>query len=129
MGEPRTLDEKESDILVDCPLNPHWETPSPSGPFGRISEALFNALCLAAYGHAGLTPVWASIKLAQKGDESVWVEGIRQMCDRLNNMLVVVRLHLTFHNYVGRYPSTLRRACCLQPPPSSSQRRHPGQGW
>ncbi|KAJ6518504.1 hypothetical protein DFH09DRAFT_864230, partial [Mycena vulgaris] len=48
----------------------------------------------ACYGHAGLTPVWASIKLDQQGDESVWVEGIRQMCERLNNMLIMASLLL-----------------------------------
>ncbi|KAF8184334.1 hypothetical protein K438DRAFT_1504653, partial [Mycena galopus ATCC 62051] len=48
----------------------------------------------ASYGHAGLEPVWASIKLNEAGDDSVWVEGTRQICKRLNNMLVVGSLLL-----------------------------------
>jgi hypothetical protein len=97
----RTLSEKECYILKKFPMEPHWKTPHPPGPFGWVPEAVFNALCLACYGHPGLLPVWASIKLDQDGDESVWVEGIRQMCERLNNMLVVVRLHPTLHTRVN----------------------------
>ncbi|KAJ7915014.1 hypothetical protein B0H13DRAFT_1872518 [Mycena leptocephala] len=69
--EHRTLGQKEKDILTRHPLPSHWRRPSVSA-----------------------TPVWASIKLEEEGDDSVWVEETRQHCDRLNNLLVVGSLLL-----------------------------------
>lgn len=97
--EAKTLGQKEREILRRIPLAYHWRTPIVSGPVGRLQWIIFNILCLTAHGHAGLGPVWAAIKFEDEGDESLWVEMIRQMCDRLNNMLVVVRLHPTSENY------------------------------
>jgi hypothetical protein len=51
-------------------------------------------LCITSFGHPGLEPVWAAIKLEEEGDESVWENGIKQTCDRLNNMLVVVHMFI-----------------------------------
>ncbi|KAJ7107454.1 hypothetical protein C8R44DRAFT_550783, partial [Mycena epipterygia] len=49
-----------------------------------------------AHGHAGLTPLWVAMELERMDDdESAWVEGIRQMCKRLNNLIVVASLLLT----------------------------------
>lgn len=62
-----------------------------SEPFGRLRRVVFNALCLTSFGHAGLEPVWASIRLEEEGDDIAWAEGIRQTVERLNNMLIVVR--------------------------------------
>ncbi|KAJ7115312.1 hypothetical protein C8R44DRAFT_222918 [Mycena epipterygia] len=92
----RTLRQKESYIFKKFPPGPpaHWKAPCPSGPFSWIEWTLFKGLCVAGHGRVELTPLWASIKLEQVGDESVWVQGIRGMCDRLNNMLIVASLLL-----------------------------------
>ncbi|KAJ6597585.1 hypothetical protein DFH09DRAFT_904080 [Mycena vulgaris] len=68
--------------------------PPVTGPLGALQRTIFNVLCIASYGHVGLDPVWASIRLEEEGDDSVWVEGTRQLCDRLNNLLVVGSLLL-----------------------------------
>ncbi|KAJ7113206.1 hypothetical protein C8R44DRAFT_797350 [Mycena epipterygia] len=92
--EAKTLGQKEREILRRTPLAYHWRTPIVSGAVSRLQWIVFNILCLTAHGHAGLGPVWAAIKVEDEGDESLWVEMIRQMCDRLNNMLVVASLLL-----------------------------------
>ncbi|KAJ7472631.1 hypothetical protein FB451DRAFT_1398831 [Mycena latifolia] len=92
--EPKTRTRKEHEILSRYPLADHWRTPSRSGPFGGLRWAVFNVLCMASYGHAGMDRVWASIKLEEEGDESLWVEGLGQMCDRLNTILLVGSLLL-----------------------------------
>ncbi|KAJ6506072.1 hypothetical protein DFH09DRAFT_1200406 [Mycena vulgaris] len=92
--EPRTLSQKEATILIRHPLDHHWRAPSRSERFGTLRWTVFHILCLTAYGHLGLEPVWASIKLEEEGDESVWAEGRRKMCERLNVMLVVASLLL-----------------------------------
>ncbi|KAF7341243.1 hypothetical protein MVEN_01859900 [Mycena venus] len=89
---PKTLSQKEEDILIRSPLPPHMMRPPITGPLGVLQRTIFNVLCIASYGHVGLDPVWASIRLEEEGDDSVWVEGTRQICDRLNNLLVVLML-------------------------------------
>jgi len=93
-NERRTLGQKEADILTRNPLPAHWRRPPVNGPLGALQRTIFNVLCIASYRHVGLSPVWASIKLEEEGDDSVWVEGTRQLCDRLNNLLVVGSLLL-----------------------------------
>jgi hypothetical protein len=88
--ERKTLSQKEDEILTRKPLPQHWRRPVVNGPFGALQRTVFNVLCIASYGHVGLDPVWAAIRLDEEGDDSVWVEGTRQICDRLNNLLVVV---------------------------------------
>jgi hypothetical protein len=85
--------QKRKAKLDADPIPPHWHPPNPVGKFGRLWWTLFNILCVTSFGHAGLQPVWASMKLEQEGDDSVWDYGVRQTCDRLNNMLLVVRLN------------------------------------
>ncbi|KAJ7744834.1 hypothetical protein B0H14DRAFT_2986632 [Mycena olivaceomarginata] len=67
-----TLVQKEQNVLTRLPLPPHWRRPADN----------FNILCVAS-------PVWAPICLYHEVDDSVWVEGTRQLCDRLNNFLLV----------------------------------------
>ncbi|KAJ7080678.1 hypothetical protein C8R44DRAFT_754234 [Mycena epipterygia] len=90
----KTLRDKEEEILARIPPAHHWRTPSRSGPLGRLRWAIFNILCIVSYGHPGLDSVWAAIRLEDEGDDSVWAVGIRQMCERMNNMLVVASLLL-----------------------------------
>lgn len=85
--------QRQEAILKKRPAPAHWRAARPSEPFGRLRRTVFNILCITSFGHAGLEPVWAAIKLEEEGDESVWAEGIRQTTERLNNMLVVVRLY------------------------------------
>ncbi|KAJ7921160.1 hypothetical protein B0H13DRAFT_2267996 [Mycena leptocephala] len=92
--ERKTLSQKEDEILTRKPLPQHWRRPVVNGPFGALQRTVFNVLCIASYGHVGLDPVWAAIRLDEEGDDSVWVEGTRQICDRLNNLLVVGSLLL-----------------------------------
>jgi hypothetical protein len=88
--ERKTLVQKEQDVLTRLPLPPHWRRPAVNGPLGALQRTIFNILSIASFGHVGLSPVWASIRLYHEGDDSVWVEGTRQLCDRLNNFLLVV---------------------------------------
>ncbi|KAJ6532533.1 hypothetical protein B0H19DRAFT_965734 [Mycena capillaripes] len=90
--EHRTLGQKEEDILTRYPLPSHWRRPSVGA--SALQRTIFSVLCMASFGHVELAPVWASIKLEEEGDESVWVEETRQHCDRLNNLLVVGSLLL-----------------------------------
>ncbi|KAJ7910350.1 hypothetical protein B0H13DRAFT_2329471 [Mycena leptocephala] len=55
-----------------------------------------------------MAPVWASIKLEQEGDGSVWAECIRQLSDRLNNLLVVASLLLAPQPSSSRLRATAR---------------------
>ncbi|KAF7325252.1 hypothetical protein MVEN_02640100 [Mycena venus] len=98
---PRALPRKDGaqDAEPEGRGHPH-QKPTPTshdaapitGPLGVLQRTIFNVLCIASYGHVGLDPVWASIRLEEEGDDSVWVEGTRQICDRLNNLLVVLML-------------------------------------
>ncbi|KAG8985094.1 hypothetical protein FRB93_006103 [Tulasnella sp. JGI-2019a] len=92
--EPKTMIQKQEDLLKRHPPPEHWRAPLESEPFGKLRRAIFNLLCITSHGHAGLDPLWANIRLEEEGDESVWVDGIRQTCDRLNNMVVVGSLLL-----------------------------------
>ncbi|KAL1661657.1 hypothetical protein GGF50DRAFT_90502 [Schizophyllum commune] len=69
----RTRVQQQADILDAFPPPDHW----------------------SAYGHAGLEPVWAAVRLEEEaGDGSFWEASIRQICDHLNNMLLVAGLLL-----------------------------------
>jgi hypothetical protein len=90
---PRSKIQRQEEILSRLPPPRHWKPPILSEPFGRLQRIAFNLLCVTSFGHAGLDPIWAAIRLEEEGDESVWADGISQTCDRLNNMLVVVHPH------------------------------------
>ena len=47
---------------------------------------------MCAYGESNLDFLWASIKLAEEGDEAFWVEEQKRTSEQQNNMLVLVRL-------------------------------------
>ncbi|KAL1735469.1 hypothetical protein EV714DRAFT_233374 [Schizophyllum commune] len=87
--------QQQADILDAFPPPDHWCAPKGSGILARLRRALFNLLCITAYGHAGLEPVWAAVRLEEEaGDGSFWEASIRQICDHLNNMLLVAGLLL-----------------------------------
>ncbi|KAJ7861967.1 hypothetical protein B0H14DRAFT_2741004 [Mycena olivaceomarginata] len=79
--ERKTLVQNEQDVLTRLPLPPHWRRPAVNGPLslGALQRTIFNILCVTSFGHVGLSPVWASICLYHEGDDSVWVEGTRQL--------------------------------------------------
>ncbi|KAJ7162794.1 hypothetical protein C8R43DRAFT_880379 [Mycena crocata] len=81
--------QKEEALFRWFPPPSHWRTPRPSG---RLPKIVFNALCITSVGHMDLEPIWAAIRLEEEGKENLWAEHIHQMCDRLNNMLVVASL-------------------------------------
>ncbi|KAJ7148416.1 hypothetical protein C8R43DRAFT_1008932 [Mycena crocata] len=83
--------QKQEEILGRLPPPPHWRAPRRSE---RLRQIVFNVLCMTSFGHAGLDPIWEAIRLEEEGDDSVWADGIRQTCDRLNNMLVMASLLL-----------------------------------
>ncbi|KAJ6548195.1 hypothetical protein DFH09DRAFT_1039670 [Mycena vulgaris] len=85
----RTKIQREDEILGRCRPPHHWRAPNPSPPFGWLRRIVFDLLCIISFGHAGLEPIWAAIKLEEEGDE-----GIDQICDRLNNILLVGSLLL-----------------------------------
>ncbi|KAJ7458049.1 hypothetical protein B0H11DRAFT_1737951 [Mycena galericulata] len=91
---PKSKIQKQEDILRRCRPPLHWRAPKLSQPFGRLQRIVFNLLCITSFGHAGLDPIWAAIRLEEEGDDSVWNDGINQTCDRLNNMLLVASLLL-----------------------------------
>ncbi|KAJ7019348.1 hypothetical protein C8F04DRAFT_1015368 [Mycena alexandri] len=91
---PRTKIQREEEILGRHCLPQHWRAPNLSSPFGRLRRIVFDLLCIISFGHSGLEPIWAAIKLEEEGDESVWSGGIDQICDRLNNILLVGSLLL-----------------------------------
>ncbi|KAJ6451585.1 hypothetical protein C8R45DRAFT_848304 [Mycena sanguinolenta] len=91
---PKSKIQKQEAILRSRPAPLHWKAPKVSEPFGRPRRIVFNLLCITAFGHAGLEPIWAAIRLEEEGDDSVWSDGINQTCDRLNNMLLVASLLL-----------------------------------
>ncbi|KAJ7846685.1 hypothetical protein B0H14DRAFT_2771269 [Mycena olivaceomarginata] len=91
---PRSKIQRQEEILERFPTPLHWRAPELSHPFSRLKRLIFNLLCITSFGHAGLNPVWAAIRLEEEGDESVWSDGINPTCDRLNNMLLVANLLL-----------------------------------
>ncbi|KAJ7189478.1 hypothetical protein GGX14DRAFT_331506, partial [Mycena pura] len=84
--------QKEKDILTRYPLPSHWKRPSLGA--SALQRTIFSVFCMASFGHVELAPLWASIKLEEEGDDSVWVEETRKHCDRLNNLLIVGSLLL-----------------------------------
>ncbi|KAJ8092869.1 hypothetical protein PM082_023502 [Marasmius tenuissimus] len=96
-GFPTTRKSKynrEQEVLERYPIPDHWKASEPDALFGLPRRALFNVLCLASFGHAGLEPIWASIKLEEEGDGTLRDLGIRTTCERLNNLIVVGSLLL-----------------------------------
>ncbi|KAK1231146.1 hypothetical protein PQX77_005752 [Marasmius sp. AFHP31] len=96
-GFPTTRKSKyirEQEVLERCPMPEHWKASEPGSLFGILRRTLFNVICLASFGHAGLEPIWASIKLEEEGDGSLRDLGIRTTCERLNNLIVVGSLLL-----------------------------------
>ena len=83
--------QKKEEAVGKYPLPPHWQTPSPSHPFGTLRYIIFTTLCLCAYGQLNLESLWATLKLDRnEGDPRAWKEGQHRMCDQLNNVLVLV---------------------------------------
>ncbi|KAF9459173.1 hypothetical protein BDZ94DRAFT_1239442 [Collybia nuda] len=93
-SKPLTSIAKQQQILEKLPPPGHWKAPHLSEPLGRVQQITFNLLCLTSFGHSSLDSVWAAICLEEDGDESLWVEGTRQLYERLNNMLIVAGLLL-----------------------------------
>ncbi|KAJ6578310.1 hypothetical protein B0H19DRAFT_931632 [Mycena capillaripes] len=91
---PKSKIQRQEAILVQSPAPFHWKALKLSQPFGRLKRIIFNLLCITSFGHAGLEPIWAAIRLEEEGDDSIWSEGINQTCDWLNNMLLVASLLL-----------------------------------
>jgi hypothetical protein len=59
--------------------------------FGCIVHGLvFQLLCLTSYGQQNMDNFWASIILDEIGDDSAWRDTMKNLCERLNNMNVVV---------------------------------------
>lgn len=77
-------------MLQEQPMPLHWRTPVQTKRFGWLYKAMFNFLCLAAHGQAGMEGVWTAIQLDHAGDESVWDDHVQRLMGRLNNMVVVV---------------------------------------
>lgn len=102
---PRGLSRQEDDILTEIPLPRHWRTPCQAQRFGTLRWAFFNFLCIASLGHVGLERLWVAMKLEEAGDNRVWAEGMRQTCERLNNMLIVVRPHSLSTNRAVNFPA------------------------
>ena len=101
----------EDTMLDKYPMPPHWKATDPAARLGRIRGLLFNGLCMASFGHPGLEPIWASIKLQQAGDDTLRDLSISTTCERLNNMIIVVSRPLS----VGiKCPFTLIHAWCRQ---------------
>ncbi|KAL0059387.1 hypothetical protein AAF712_013865 [Marasmius tenuissimus] len=73
----------------------HWKANQSPTLLGTFRRSLFNLLCIASFGHAGLEPVWASIKSAEQGDDRLRDLSIQTTCDRLNYMIIVATLLLT----------------------------------
>ncbi|KAF7289877.1 hypothetical protein MIND_01362100 [Mycena indigotica] len=86
---PLTKLQRQEELLQRRSMPSHWRAPS-----NPVLKVCFQALSLIAFGQVGLEPIWATIKLEEEGDESIWEEGIRITCDRLNNMLLVASLLL-----------------------------------
>ena len=79
------------EILDKHPLPAHWQPPHPSLPLSRLRRAFFKVLCICAYGQTSLESVWASIKLEEEGDDSLWSEGQRAGTEQQSTLLVLVR--------------------------------------
>ncbi|KIK69332.1 hypothetical protein GYMLUDRAFT_53771 [Collybiopsis luxurians FD-317 M1] len=86
----RTKIARQREALRRHEVPQHWKPPK-----AKIRRIIFNALCLMAFGRAGLDAVWAAIVLEEEGDESVWAETIRQIIDRLTNISLMAGLLLT----------------------------------
>lgn len=83
--------EKKIGILEKYPLPDHWRAPKCQGVLGRLHRIIFAIFCLCAYGRTEMDFVWAAIKLAEDGDESIWLDGRKKTSEQQNNILVLVR--------------------------------------
>jgi len=86
--------EKETVILRLCSV-PDWYKAGSvgnNGVFSRIQRLIFKGLCMMSFGRADLNPVYAAICLEHVGDGKAWKERVKQVQDRLNNMLIVAGL-------------------------------------
>ncbi|KAF5311932.1 hypothetical protein D9619_002311 [Psilocybe cf. subviscida] len=86
--------DKKRSILQKYPLPEHWRAPEPRGILGRLHRIIFSTLCLCAYGRTEMDFVWAAIKLAEDGDETVWLDGRKRTSEQQNNILVLAGLLL-----------------------------------
>lgn len=82
--------QKKEAILDRLKLPDHWNPPFGDGPVGFIKVMVFRTLCICAYGQPDLRYMWASIKLAEEGDEGVWIDGRKRTSEMQNNILVLV---------------------------------------
>ncbi|KAJ7187333.1 hypothetical protein C8R46DRAFT_1059503 [Mycena filopes] len=90
----RVRSPEETEVLTVHPMPSHWRTPRGTHPLALVQRALFTILCLGAHGHVGLEPFWVAIRRADKDGGGAWVEARQQLCERLNNMLIVGSLLL-----------------------------------
>ncbi|KAK1226648.1 hypothetical protein PQX77_010360 [Marasmius sp. AFHP31] len=89
MTRPPNIYEQEEEIKQRYPVPEHWKAAS-TGHFQVIRRALFNTLCMIAFGHAGLDPVWAHIKLEEEGEPDLRTACTERLCKLLDNMVMVV---------------------------------------
>ncbi|KAK1230459.1 hypothetical protein PQX77_006454 [Marasmius sp. AFHP31] len=94
MTRPPNIYEREANIIRKYPVPDHWKAASENEHFGAIRRALFNTLCVIAFGHTGLERVWAHIKLEEEGQPDLRTECTQQLCDRFDNMIMVAGLLL-----------------------------------
>lgn len=87
--------EKKMTILQKYPLPDHWKKPERRGVLSRVHRVFFSILCLCAYGRTEMDFVWAAIKLAEDGDETVWLDGRKRTSEQQNNILVLVSILLS----------------------------------
>ena len=92
-------------MLEKYSLPLHWQPPSASLRLGRLWQVVFKTLCICAYGEPNLESLWASIRLAEDGDDTFWEEEQKRACEQQSNILVLVRPRGLFDN----------RACQLTP--------------
>jgi hypothetical protein len=92
LSEPSELSDREKKLAIiqKYPLPDHWKAPAPHGILGRLHHMFFATMCLCAHGRLDMDFVWASIMLAEDGDENAWLEGRKKTTEQQNNILVLV---------------------------------------
>lgn len=102
--ETKTGMQREEEILEKYPLPAHWHPIAEDASFRGPRQAFFSLLCFSAFGYVGLEKVWIHMKLDEADENGCegggWAEK-SQMVGRTNNMVVVVRLHLTSEGFSG----------------------------
>ena len=86
-----SISQRKREMLEKYSLPLHWQPPSASLRLGRLWQVVFKTLCICAYGEPNLESLWASIKLAEDGDDTVWEEEQKRACEQQSNILVLVR--------------------------------------